>query len=296
MTMTKILLPLLVFMASNSVAAGSDDYSESLKTWRVEKEASLKSEGGWLSVIGLHWLKNGESSVGSSDRATIVLPEKVPLKLGRLSHLNGKTSIQFDTITGVLLDGQTVKTGLSYDLKTDGDQKASEISVGTVKFFLIKRPNGIGVRVKDSESFARKNFKGRKWFAPAKKFIFKSKWTALTKPVKLMVPDVLGNSLSEDSPGFATFEYEGKKHTLHPTKDGDELFFVFNDKTSGKETYGAGRFLYASAPVDGEVILDFNKAVNPPSAFTNFATCPLPPKENRLQVAIEAGELKPDDH
>jgi uncharacterized protein (DUF1684 family) len=146
------------------------------------------------------------------------------------------------------------------------------------------------------ESEARKKFTGRRWFDSDPSFVIEAKWTELKEPKKLKVPDILGNINEEVSPGFATFTRDGKTVTLYPTKDEDTLFFVFRDQSSGKESYGAGRFLYASAPKNGVVTLDFNKAVNPPCAFTSYATCPIAPSENRAGIAIRAGERPPEGH
>ena len=274
----------------------ANDFAKETKAWRDEQEKRLKSEDSWLAVVGLHWLKEGSNSIGASDRATIVLPEGAPLKLGVITFTKGSASIMFDTVDKVTMDGKPVQKGQEYLLATDKKENPTQIKAGSVNFFLIDRPNGVGIRVKDPNSHARKHFKGRKWYAPDEKFKIEAKWTELQTPKMLTVPDVLGNENDEISPGYATVDIGGKKVDLYPTKEGEKLFFVFKDKTSGKETYGAARFLYASLPQNGKVTLDFNRAVNPPCAFTDFATCPLPPKENRLDVAIPAGELKPDGH
>lgn len=290
----KILLAVIVTLMSGGAMAA--DFDKETKAWREEQEKKLRGEEGWLSVVGLTWLKDGDNYVGASDRATIILPEGAPLKLGVITYSGGKAQIRFDSVKGVTVAGKPVELSKTYDLVDDESGSATEIKVGSVKFYLIKRSAKVGVRMKDSASHARRNFKGRKWYGPNLKFKIEAKWTELQTPKMLNVPDILGNSNDEPSPGYATFELDGKKLDLYPTKDGDTLFFVFNDKTSGKETYGAGRFLYAGLPKDGKVVLDFNRAINPPCAFTEFATCPLPPKENRLQAAIPAGELKPEDH
>ena len=293
----KILnLAIAMALGTGSVAMAAESFEKETKTWREEQERRLKSDDSWLAVVGLHWLKEGDNSVGASDRATVVLPEGAPLKLGVIRFEKNRARMQFDTVDRVKVDGKAAEKGKTYDLATDESEKPTEISVGTVKFFLIKRANGTGVRVKDGASAARKTFKGRKWFTPDLKYKLEAKWTELQTPKVLAVPDVLGNVNDEICPGYATFTIDGKKTDLYPTKEGDRLFFVFKDKTAGKETYEAARFLYASAPQNGKVTLDFNRAVNPPCAFTSYATCPLPPKENRLDVAIPAGELKPADH
>ncbi|MEQ1879152.1 MAG: DUF1684 domain-containing protein, partial [Bdellovibrionia bacterium] len=264
----KILMA--IFLIGSAAMAGETkaavDFAKETNAWRTEQEKKLRGEESWLAVVGLHWLKEGDNSIGASDRATVVLPEGAPLKLGVISFAKGKASIKFDSIDKVTVDGQPASKDRSYELATDKAEKMTEIKAGTVRFFLIDRPNGIGVRVKDPNSHARKTFRGRKWYAPNEKFKIEAKWTELQAPKKIVVPDVLGNDNEEVTPGFATIEIDGKKVDLYPTKEDDKLFFVFKDKTSGNETYGAARFLYASAPQNGKVTLDFNRAVNPPCA------------------------------
>lgn len=292
--MTKLAIAL--FFGALSMSNAAANYEAEIKQWRAEQETKLRSEGSWLAVVGLHWLKEGESSLGASDRATVVLPESAPLKLGRLTLKGGKATLKLDTVDGVTIAGSRAEAGRDYELKTDEGGAPTEVKTGSVTLFLIKRPNGIGVRVKDSNADARRKFAGRKWYQPAQAYKIAAKWNELKTPRKIIVPDIMGNENEETTPGYASFMLEGKNVDLFPTKEGDKLFFVFKDKTSGKETYGAARFLYADLPKDGKVELDFNRAVNPPCAFTDFATCPLPPKENRLDVAIKAGEMKPGGH
>jgi uncharacterized protein len=234
-----------------------------LADWRKKQDERLRAEGGWLSVVGLQWLKDGDNPLAGFGT--------VRLEKGRATY-----------------EGQ--------ELKDDTSGEATAIKKGARHFFLIKRGDKIGARIKDNDAPARRNFKGRKWFPPDPKLVIRAKWTPYDPPKKLEIPNVLGMVDQEDCPGAATFELDGKTVSLSPTGALDDLFFVFKDKTSGRETYGAGRFLSAGKPENGELVLDFNRAVSPPCAFTAYATCPMPPKENRLPVAIRAGELKPEGH
>lgn len=268
-----------------------------LKTWRIERENRLKAPAGWLSVVGLSWLKEGNNSMGSSFGKDVRLPESAPKDLGQITLRGGKAKVRFNSVEGVRLGDAKVQKNTDYDLGLDkADKKEGEpkIKLGSVEFFLIERKNGVGVRVKDSEAEARKNFKGCVWFDENPKYKITAKWVPLKPAKKLMIPDVIGNVNEEDSPGYAEFKLEGKTYKLYPTQEDDQLFYVFRDKTSGKQTYGSARFLYSNlADKNGEIILDFNKAYNPPCAFTDYATCPRAPEENILSATLLVGEKKP---
>src|SRR6516162_5455203 len=158
--------------------------------------------------------------------------------------------------------------------------------------FVIQRANRFGIRLKDKNSATRKAFSGLKYFPVQEQYRVEARFLPYDPPKKIAVPNILGDTEEEPSPGYVEFTLSGQKCRLDPVSAGDELFFIFRDLTSGKETYPSGRFLYTDMPKNGEVVLDFNKAVNPPCAFTPFATCPLPPKQNHLPIRIEAGELR----
>ena len=166
------------------------------------------------------------------------------------------------------------------------------LRVGNLSLFVIQRGSRFGVRLKDKDSEARRKFAGTHWFPVAEEYRVTAKFVPYTPPKTIAVPNILGDVEQEDSPGYAEFTLKGRQLRLDPVSEGDVLFFIFKDLTAGKETYPPGRFLYADLPKNGEVILDFNQAVNPPCAFTPYATCPLPPAQNYLPVRIEAGELR----
>jgi uncharacterized protein (DUF1684 family) len=289
------------------------EYSTEIKKFRDEAESRLRSSDGWLSLVGLHWLKKGHNIVGSDLKSSVVLPASVPAHLADI-HLDNAATIIFKSELKnskvIFIDGKPIGSKLNYDLLDDVAPKEAttpntiksekmrptKIQAGSVQFYLINRPNGIGVRVKDALSEHIKNFKGRQWYPIKGDYKIKALWQPNDGSLKIKIPDVLGNLTEEVIPGIAKFEIDGEKIELYPIIDGEELFFIFRDQTSGKETYGAARFLYADKPSNGFVTLDFNKAINPPCAFTHFATCPLPPPQNILKVAIRAGELKPAGH
>jgi uncharacterized protein len=271
----------------------NNNYQSEVQQYRQKVEERLRSPDSWLSVVGLNWLKDGKNTIGSATTNQIQLPASAPAKLGEITLKGDRATIEIFELSGVTIDDNPARIKLKYELKDDTAEKPTTIRVGTVSFFVLKRKNGLGVRIKDSDSEARKNFVGREWYPIKKEYQIDAEWVAHDSPKKLIVPDIIGNMNEELSPGFATFTIDGVNVKLHPTQEGDSLFFVFRDSTSGKETYGAARFLYTELPQNGRVILDFNKAVNPPCAFTKYATCPMPPKENILDVPIRAGELVP---
>jgi uncharacterized protein (DUF1684 family) len=144
----------------------------------------------------------------------------------------------------------------------------------------------------DKDSEARRRFAGTHWFPVAEQYRVTAKFVPYTPPKKIAVPNILGDVEQDTSPGYVEFTLKGQQLRLDPVTEEDHLFIIFKDQTAGKETYPSGRFLYADMPKNGEVVLDFNQAVDPPCAFTPYATCPLPPPQNHLSIRIEAGELR----
>lgn len=267
------------------------DYTKQIETWRAQRVERLKSPNGWLSLIGLHWLKDGRNTVGSAKDNDVVLA-KGPAHLGAVLLKDGKATIELDAKADATIDGGKSKSAVLLD---DSHEKPTTVAFGTASFYLIDRNGKKGLRVKDSDAQTRKDFVGIDNYPIAPAWRIEAKWEAYQPPHTLDVPTVLGTVDKMPVPGKAVFERDGKKYELLPVleeKDAKELFFIFADRTSGKETYGAGRFLYADMPKDGKVVIDFNKAYNPPCAFTSHATCPLAPPENRLDLTIQAGEKK----
>jgi uncharacterized protein (DUF1684 family) len=280
---------LVIFCLAGAV---TDDYQKGIEAWRQAREARLRSDTGWLTVAGLFWLKEGENRLGSDPSAEVVLPaHSSPARAGILRLEKGQVTIEPAAGVNIVLGGQPVGKRV---LRSDTPGPEDILSLGRTRFFVIERSGKLAIRLRDLDSPARKAFTGLHWFPIRPDYRVIGRFTPHPTPKKLSIPNVLGLVEEMVSPGYVTFKLGGQELRLEPvyeTPAQDELFFIFRDKTSAHETYGAGRFLYADKPKNGEVIIDFNKAYTPPCAFTRFATCPLPPRQNHLPVRIEAGEL-----
>ena len=285
-TTVKLTVILLALVFAAAAAETDSGYRAQVEQWRQKREASLKADGGWLTVTGLFWLKAGDNAVGSDPSNDFVLPEGAPAHLGVYKVDPGKVTFTAAAGTPVTLSGKPVKqAAIRYDAP-------DVISSGPVDVLLLKRGERLALRLKDKNSPLRKNFTHLSWYPVREEWKITGRFVALPKPAKLVFDTIIGEQDVEESPGYVEFERAGQTFRLQAVSEGDELFFVIRDATSGKSTYAASRFLYAAQPRDGKVVLDFNKAENPPCAFTPYATCPLPPPQNRLPIAIEAGEMK----
>ena len=256
-----------------------------VESWRSDRETRLRADNGWLTLVGLFWIEEGVSKIGSDPASDVPLPATLPKELGTITLSKGEG--RFEPAPGVALK----PTALHDDEKPNYEV----VTLGTVSFYLIERGGRYGIRVKDTNSPARTKFAGLDWFAPDASWSVEAKLTPA--PHKVTFDTEVGVKQEGDSPGYLEFDRAGQHYKLEPVTEEGELFLVIRDATSGKTTYAASRFLYASLPdANGRVRLDFNKAYNPPCVFTEFATCPLPPQMNRLAVAIEAGEKKYPGH
>jgi uncharacterized protein len=284
-----LALVLTVAMAAGAVADDKQSYEAQIRQWRAAREAELKADDGWLTLAGLFWLKEGENRIGSDAANEIVLPEgAAPARLGVIDFREGRTTLRVTSGAGVTLNHKRVTTA---ELQSDERQKPDVVRLGPLSFHVIKRGARYGVRVKDLNSRARREFKGRRWYPANPAYRLTAGFVAYDQPRGIAIINKLGDATKMPSPGYVLFKLNDNEYRFDALEEDGKLFFVFGDLTNGKATYGAGRFLYADRGQGGKVILDFNQAVNPPCAFTPFATCPLPPRQNRLKISIEAGEL-----
>jgi hypothetical protein len=265
------------------------------RAWHADRISRLTSEDGWLTLVGLHWLREGPQRFGSAPDNDLVFPAGFPAHAGTFTRRGASVSLALEPGVSLTQEGKPFTGGA---LRTDADGKPDTLSLGTLRFFVIRRGERLGVRVKDSEAAARKAFHGIPTYPPSATWRVEARFEPASSARKLAVPNVLGEVTEMAAPGTAVFTVGGQEYRLEAVVEtgGHELFFVFGDQTNRDATYGAGRFLYADMPKDGKVVLDFNRAHNPPCAFTPFATCPLPPPQNRLKLRVEAGEKRYGDH
>jgi len=271
-------------------AARGDDYVQSIESWRAGRIQRLTKPDGWLTLIGRHPLEPGTWTVGAGADNAIRLAAG-PASLGTItSAADGKVTFALTAGADATIDGTTARSA-ALDYK---GEKPTYVRAGTVNFYVMDRSGKLFLRVRDSESARRKNFSGLESWPVDPAWRIEATWVPFDPPHELKITNIIGLIEPTPNPGKAVFTHDGKTYELLAIDEGPEedLFFVISDATAGTETYAACRFFYAQRPVNGKIILDFNKVYNPPCAFTPFATCPLPPKENFLPFPLRVGEKK----
>ena len=311
-----VLTTALATVFSQSLFAGEDSknpgdqasgnqasWQRDLLAWRAERATNLQAPEGWLSLIALGWLKEGDNSFGSAADSRVQITGKAPAHIAVVRQEKGALRL-LPPAEGfpkdLLVDGQPAK---EQALLADDADKPSKLAIGTLTIIVIHRDDQFALRIKDTEAPTRVGFHGLRWYAPNGSYRVHARWIPYNPPKVLDIPTVLGTTTHMPAPGAVEFTLDGKVLRLEPVLEdpkSTELFFILRDATSKTTTYGAGRFLYTGPPdhgvsQPGEVWLDFNRLVNPPCAFTPYATCPLPPARNRLSVSIPAGEQRYHD-
>ena len=282
-------MPLLILLLLAAAPEG-DTYLKSMAEWRAAREARLESDTGWLTVSGLVWLKDGPNTIGASPSADVVLPAPAPDAVGSITVKDGEAVFAAASGAAPRTEGRTVqRLPLQPDVTT--------LEIGPVSFLVIERAGRLGVRIRDKNARARREFSGLKWYPIDPRWRVRARLEAPARPRRQPIATILGDRIEMESAGQLVFTLDGRElrlEALFETDERHELFIMFKDRTNGEATYGAGRYMYVDVPGDGYVELDFNKAYNPPCAYTDFATCPLPPGQNWLPVPIAAGEQKYD--
>jgi len=268
---------LLALMALGS-GVQADDYPRSIEEWRSRREQRLRQPDGWLTLVGLFWMEKGENSLGSGADCTFRL-KAGPAHLGSY-HWDGKNLRWSSEVTG--------------DQTCDPDEAEATtiLRSGSISWYTIRRDGRLGLRVKDNLSPVRQNFQGLEFFPVDPAWRIQAHFKAYAKPREMRVESVIsGLEEVSQSPGEIEFSHGGKAYSLQVSGEGEGYSLMFGDRTNGHGSYGAGRFLdVAKADAQGGVVLDFNKAYNPPCCWTPYATCPLPTPQNRLNFEIPAGE------
>lgn len=269
-------------------------YMKEMKKWRETRLERLKSENGWLNLAGLLWLKPGTNSLGSDSSNQIVFPPKAPAKIGSIILKDSVIILKPNKDTDITADTINASRAKEIRLYTDADKRPTRVRMGSLSFYIIKRGDRYAIRLRDLEAPLLKELDSIPAYPVNPEWKIRAKLVPFDSPEKVEVSTVIDTRETYTVPGKLVFTIQGKEYSLLPFIEGKGYFLVFADGTSAVETYGAGRFLSAPA-VDstGYTTIDFNKATNPPCAFTPFATCPMPPRENILSVKIEAGEKDP---
>lgn len=292
---TLLCVVLLSGMALAQPVSPGPGYPAEIEQWRHTREAGLRSDDGWLSLAGLFWLKDGENTVGTNPSNDIVLLKgSAPEHLGAFELRRG--SVFFRPAPGASVTVNGSGPARNAPLKADTSDSPDVVRSNDLSMYVIERGGRYGIRLKDKNSVARRTFTGLRYFPISPEYRVTGKFVGYRPPKILMIPNILGQVEQDASPGYVRFKLRGQDLRLDAIIEDDSLFFIFKDLTSGNQTYPPGRFLNTDMPKDGKVVLDFNKAYNPPCVFTPYATCPLPPEQNKLPVAIEAGELRYGGH
>jgi uncharacterized protein (DUF1684 family) len=272
------------------MAMGVDDHRRDVEQWYQKRIARLQADDGWLSLVGLFPLPEGRHRFGSAADNECVFPASAPAHAGTIVVTNGMAKLEVEPGAGLLANGAPAQ---NMDLVTDKNEgDPTELTVGTIKFYVIDRPGTLYLRVKDANSQVRKDFKGIDRFRVNRDWLVAAHLERYDPPKKLTVPNFVGFEETVDCPGVLTFKVHGKAYRLEPMSESEEeMWIVFGDESNGEDTYGGGRFVYIPAPdAEGNTVIDFNKSYNPPCVFTPYATCPLPIRANVLPIRVEAGE------
>jgi len=287
------LLTLLTATLLASTALATDTRSEhaSVEKWRTERVQELTSDTGWLTLVGLFWLDPGENTFGRASSNTIVLDHPNLADTAGTFVLEGdKVSFTAKPGSGITHGGEPVTT---IDMVSDAKESPTVVSSGPLRFFIIERAGKFAVRVRDVASARRREFRGLQYFPISTDWVLEARFEPYEPHRTIRIVNILGMEEDMDSPGAVVFTRNGQEIRLDAVLDGTgatDLFIMFADGTSGHDTYGAGRFLHVPFATNGKATVDFNEAYNPPCAFNHFATCPLPPFQNRMTLKVTAGE------
>ncbi len=260
-----------------------------LKQWQINRIQAITGPDGWMSLAGLYWLKEGENAFGSSSANQVVFPENAPSNIGTFELKDGRVRMRIEKDIWVKEDTAMPK---DIELVPDMDGHPTTLQLGSLSWYLIQRENRFGIRLKDSQNPRIQTFKGIDHFLFSEKWKIPAQLKPATKQSTITLRNVIDMDVTMKLEGYLQFEINNVAYQLEALDGGtDSYFIIFADETTGMETYGGGRYLYVPrVDATNKTVIDFNKAHNPPCAFTDFATCPLPSAANRLELSILAGE------
>ena len=299
MTNRAAMMCFAILLMINSISCGGSEEARNARSsfekaeleWRDERDQRMKKSTSWLTIAGLFWLEEGENFFGTGPDSGVRLPEgSAPLHGGIFMLRGDEVKVAVEEGVTITYNDSTIKEMV---LKSDTDGKPDVIRLNDLKMWVIKRGERFAIRLRDLNEPHYKNYGGLDFFEPKIEYRIKAEFVKFPEPKTIRLATVVGSEAEMLFPGYVDFNLKGKKYRLDVFgggHDAEQLFIIFKDKTSGKETYGACRFLVADVLEDGSVDLNFNRAYNPPCAYTPYATCPLPPSQNELPIPIRAGE------
>lgn len=265
----------------------SDSFTDDENAWREKREMTMKSEDSWLTVSGLYWLEEGPNRFGTDSQLEIELPPFSTVgHAGTFTYRDGQLTYKMNRAQRATINGKVQNEGVL--------EEGEILAHNHLRFFTIQRGGKLGLRIRDLRAKNYLNFNQLEFYRPKEQYVIQAVFEPYDQPTTIAISTVIDTEIEMIVPGVLKFEYRGNSYEILPTlesEDATEFFIMIKDQTSGSTTYGAGRFMYVPRPTeDNLVTLNFNRAYNPPCAYTDFATCPLPPAENWLQFPIEAGE------
>ena len=282
-------MPFPLFLVGCAAGASDDEFRADWTVWQQTRYADLQAPEGYLSLAGLYWLEEGEHPFGSDSANALVFPKKAPARIGTFVVADSTVTMHIEA-GDVTHEGAPVTELVMQD---DHDGEPTVVHLDSLNWYVIRRSRGLAIRLLDTESPVRTRFDGIETFPLGPAWRVEARFEPYDPPREISMPSITGVDEPDTVPGAVVFDLNGETYRLDVTgKPGDDRYFVvFGDATSGTQTYGGGRFVWIDAEDDeGNLVIDFNRAYNPPCVFSPYATCPLPPPQNRLPIRIDAGE------
>jgi hypothetical protein len=287
-----ILLCLMCLQAQKNV----DKWLTEEAAWRAERDREMRSEESWLTISGLFWLDEGENTFGSSSSNRIELPPgSAPSLCGKFIRKGAKITVEAAPGVAPFCGGKQV---VRMELRAGDSTSPDILALGSLRIWVIRRGDRYAVRLRDLNARAFKDYKGLDCFPPSSAFRIEAIFVPYSSPKNIEVEAKIVKRSELISPGTLKFFWDGREYEFIAFDDEERgtYFLVFGDETNGEETYDGGRFLDFKVDIGNQTVLNFNRAYNPPCAFTAFATCPLPPAQNRFPFRLETGEKKYKGH
>lgn len=291
-----LLIPLMIHACggNNPLVEDPESYIRSVEQWQEDRLEGLKAKDGWLNLAGIYWLEEGEQTLGSDPSNDMVFPDKAPAFMGTLTLEGEKVRLEVNEGVEIMYEGEPVR---ELELEADRSRSPSYLTHGDLAWYIMKRHTSLAVRLRDYAHPALEGTDHIPSWPVDPDYVVKARLEPYAEARTITVNTPFQDYTQDyQCPGELVFRLKGKKLSLLPFSSGEGYFVIISDETSGLESYGGGRFMYVYPDSAGRIILDFNKAYNPPCAVTPFAACPMPPPENHLPVRIEAGEKNLTGH